>query len=110
MTKLIALLTLTISLNASALELLSYKNTNSKTVKYTEASVNEAWNKGPVCIKDGSKILGVNQQFRDAKLGYRDCSVSETAQEKHRLIGVNVAVIKLTELPDTMAKKILGVN
>lgn len=101
---------LTIASKAHAIELLSYKNTATKVTKYTEASVNEAWSKGPVCIKDGSKILGVNQAFKAKNLGYRDCSVSDTAKEKHRLLGVEVAVIKLTELPDTMAKKILGVK
>lgn len=96
---------------AHAIELLAYKSSSSKIVKLDDASVEKVWASAtPTCLKDGSKILGVNKAFKTKKLGYRDCSSSESAIEKQRMLGYEVTVIKFTELSDNLAKKIAKVN
>lgn len=95
---------------ASALELHSYKS-NVATVNYTDAQVESMWtSKTPACIKDGSKIIGVNQAFKTANLGYRDCSSSKNALRKQELTGVAVKVFKVTELSSKLAKQVLGIK
>jgi hypothetical protein len=96
-----------LSMNANALELQAYKSTSSSIVKISDASVNALWvSANPACLKDGSKILGVNKAFVSKRLGYRDCSASDTAKEKARMGNYTVTVVKFTELSDTMAKSI----
>lgn len=108
MKKSIAAITLLLTLNASAIELLSYKNTNTNVSKISEAALSTVWESGtPACIKDGSKLLGVNKAFKAKNLGYRDCSSSDKAREKQRMLGYKVVKINFTELPDTVAKTLI---
>jgi hypothetical protein len=96
---------------AHALELLAYKSTSSKTVKLDDAAVEKAWSSAtPACLKDGAKIMGVNKAFKAKKLGYRDCSSSDAAVEKQKLLGYEVTVIKITELSANLARKVYGMN
>lgn len=102
---------LTITTQAFGIELLSYKSTNSNIVKLSEAKINSIWtSKTPACIKDGSKIVGVNQAFLDKKLGYRDCSSSDKAREKQKMLGYKVVKIDFTSLPTSIAKTVMGVS
>lgn len=106
--KKLLLITLLIT-SVQALELLGYKNTNTNITKLTTASVETLWaSKTPACIKDGSKLLGVNAAFKDKNLGYRDCSSSDKAREKQRMLGYKVVKIDFTSLPDALAKEVLG--
>jgi len=108
MKKSIASVLLLLTLNASAIELLSYKNTNTNVSKISEASLNTVWaSTTPACIKDGSKLLGVNKAFKSKNLGYRDCSSSDKAREKQRMLGYKVVKINFTELPDSVAKTLV---
>lgn len=99
-----------LSFQANALELFNYKKA-SKMKTYTKAQVEQVWASNvPACLKDGSKLLGVNKAYKTAGLGYRDCSTSENAIKKQELTGVKVNVIKLTELPSDIAKEVLGIK
>jgi hypothetical protein len=103
-----ALLTLTHNA-CHALELYNYKDTSSKIVKLSAEQVNSLWSSAqPACIKDGAKLLGVNKSFKDARLGYRDCSSSDKAKEKQKMLGYTVNVISFTSLPADIAKKVIG--
>lgn len=98
--------------SASAIEILSYKSTaSSKIAKMSEASLDKIWTSAtPACIKDGAKLLGVNKAFKEKSLGYRDCSTSDKALEKQRMLGFSVVKIDFTSLPIKTAKQILGYN
>ena len=109
MKALLLVLVSVMSLNASALELNAYKSTTTNIVKIDDAAVEKVWAATqPACLKDGSKIIGVNKAFLSQKLGYRDCSSSDAAKEKARMMGYSVTVIKLVELSDAKAKQVLG--
>lgn len=100
-----------LSFNVQAIELLSYKTTSSSIVKIDDSALEKAWaSDSPACLKDGAKMLGVNKAFVARKLGYRDCSQSDSARAKHRALGIEVAVIKLAELSDAKIKQVLGVK
>ena len=108
---LIALVIASASFNASAITLHQYKASSSKIVKKSDAEVNKIWESStPACIKDGSKLLGVNKAFVEKRLGYSDCSTSDNAKEKQTLLGYNVEVIRLTSLSPAMAKQVKGIN
>ena len=109
MNKILIVLSLVLSFNTYALELLSHKNTASGIVKIDDAALEKAWaSSTPACLKDGSKLIGVNAAFRSKGLNYSDCSSSDNAREKQRMLGFQVTVVKFTELSDAMGKKILG--
>ena len=96
---------------ASALELLSYKDTSSNVTVVTKQAVESAWaSNQPACLKEGAKLIGVNQAFKQARLGYRDCSNSAKRQRVHTAMGIKVTVFKLSELPTDMIKNIKKVN
>lgn len=96
---------------AQAIELQAYKDGSSEGITLSDASVESAWaSNTPACLKDGSKILGVNREFKAKGLGYRDCSMGEGATRKHKALGYKVTVIKLSELSDGMIRKVLKVN
>jgi hypothetical protein len=108
--KLFILSLLILSFNTQAMELLSVKKSGSSLNVLTVESVNKAWNGStPACLKDGSKLLGVNAAYlktfgKNGKL----CSNSEAAQRiakiKH---GVSeVIVIRYAELPEETIKKL----
>lgn len=108
---LIVLAIASVSFNASAITLHQYKSTSSKIAKKSDAEVNKIWESAtPACIKDGSKLLGVNKAFIEKRLGYSDCSTSDNAKEKQNLLGYSVEVIKLTSLSPVMAKQVKGIN
>ena len=111
MLKLFITCLMVVSINsAMALELFSYKKGKS-TVTYTKAQIETMWaSDTPACLKDGSRILGVNKAYQKAKLRYSDCSASENAQRKQELTGVSVNLIKLTQLPAEVAKQVLGIK
>lgn len=99
-----------LSFQASALELFSYKKGKALTT-YTKAQVEKIWAANEAaCLKDGSRIIGVNKAFQNAGLRYADCSASETALKKQQLTGVKVNLIKLTELPAEVAREVLGIK
>lgn len=94
---------------AHAMELLAYKDTATMTVRYPDAEVERIWSAStPACLKDGARLLGVNKAFKQARLGYRDCSQSANARIKQKALGFEVAVIKLTELSDAKIKQVLN--
>jgi hypothetical protein len=98
-------------LNAHALELLSHKSTSTNVVKLDAATVEKVWaSNAPACLKDGSKLMGVNKAFRAKGLKYADCSSSANAKEKQRMLGYEVVVIRFTELPDAMARQVVGIK
>lgn len=99
---------LSISLSSFAIELQAYKDSSTNDVVLTDASVEKVWSTNePACLKDGSKILGVNKTFKSLGLGYRDCSNGKAALRKHKALGYKVTVIKLAELSDSMIKQVL---
>lgn len=107
MKQLLIVLAMVMTVNAQAIELLAYKSTSTKIVKLDDSAVEKAWASAtPACLKDGSKLIGVNKAFRAKNLGYRDCSSSDSAREKQRMLGYEVTVIKFTELSDAMARKV----
>ena len=109
MKSLFFVLSLFIAAESQALTLLSHKDTSTGTVKLDAKAVETVWaSNSPACLKDGSRLMGVNQAFRAAKLKYADCSVSPNAREKQRMLGYSVSVIRFTELPDSLAKQVMG--
>jgi hypothetical protein len=109
MKNLFLVLALSIVSQAHAISLLSYKDTGSSIVKIQDAEIERVWaSNTPACLKDGSRIMGVNKAFRAKKLKYADCSSSDNAKEKQRLLGYEVAVIRFTQLSEGMAKKVAG--
>jgi hypothetical protein len=108
MKSLITIALLTVSMSSFAIELQAYKDGTTSTVTLADASVESAFaSNTPVCLKDGSKILGVNKEFKAKGLGYRDCSNGAAAVRKHKALGYKVTVIKLAELSDTMIRNVL---
>lgn len=102
----IALITLSVS--AFSMDLQAYKDGSSNTVTLSDSSVEQVWaSSTPACLKDGSKILGVNKEFKNKGLGYRDCSNGQAAIRKHKALGYNVTVIKLAELSDQKIREVL---
>lgn len=111
--KFLIALTMFTTLSVNAMELQAYKSTSSKIVKITDNQVDEIFSssfKNPACLKDGSKIIGVNTAFKKLSLGYRDCSSSDAAREKQKALGVEVVVVKLEQLSSAKMKKALGLN
>lgn len=108
MKSLISIVLFTVAFNSHALELNAYKDGSSNTVTLSDSAVESAWaSNTPACLKDGSKILGVNKEFKNKGLGYRDCSNGEAATRKHKALGYKVTVIKLAELSDNMIRSVL---
>ena len=109
MKKIITLALVTLSMNVMALDLQAYKDGETNGVILNDSSVEQVFpSNTPVCLKDGSKILGVNKEFKKLALGYRDCSNGISATRKHKALGYKVTVIKLAELSDNMIKQVLG--
>lgn len=95
--------------NASAITLLSHKDSSTGMVKLDAKAVEATWSANqPACLKDGSRLMGVNKAFKTRGLKYSDCSQSPNAKEKQRMLGYQVTVIKFTELPDAIAKQVMG--
>lgn len=109
MTKLLLVLSVIVSFNVSAMELLSHKNTVTGITKLADSAVESLWaSDKPACLKDGSTLIGVNAAFRKKALKYADCSSSSNAMEKQRMLGYEVAVVRFVELSDSMGKKVKG--
>lgn len=107
MQKVIMSLVLLCSVSVHAIELRAYKSTTSRVVTIDDASLEKLWaSNQPACLKDGSKIMGVNKAFTDKRLGYRDCSKGVGATKKHNALGFSVAVVSVSELSDSMIKKV----
>ena len=106
----IILVTMLGAYSAQAVTLHAYKSTSSKIVKIQDSEVNKVFSDGyasPACLKDGSKIIGVNKAFKAKTLGYRDCSTSDAAKAKQQALGYEVIVIKLEQLSPSLMKKVL---
>jgi hypothetical protein len=102
-----------ITFNVNAMELQAYKSTTSKVVKIVDSEVDKIFSasfKNPACLKDGSKIIGVNSAFKKNGLGYRDCSSSDAAKAKQSALGFEVVVVKLEQLSPAKMRKALGLN
>jgi hypothetical protein len=109
--KYLILVTMLSTLNANAIELHAYKDTATNNVTLSDSSVEQVWSSNtPACLKDGSKILGVNKTFKEKRLGYRDCSNGVAATRKASALGYKVTVIKLSELSDKKIKEVLSRN
>jgi len=107
MKNLIVLSILAVSIGqASAIEFFNYKDATTGIKQMTAADLETVWNKTPVCIKDGAKIKAVNKQFKEANLGYRDCSTSDKVRMKHTKLGITVTVVPLYTLPKEIVKKL----
>lgn len=90
-----------------ALEIQSYKSNTSKITLRSADEVSKAYNSNvPFCLKEGSKIVTVNNAFKKYKLGYKDCSNSARAARIHAAQGITVNVFKLSELPLNMIRDI----
>lgn len=94
---------------AMALDLLSHKSTSSNITKIADSALETLWASAtPACLKDGSRLMGVNKAFRAKGLKYGDCSSSDNAKEKQKMLGYEVAVVRFIELTPAMAKKVAG--
>ncbi len=94
---------------ANAQQLVGLKNyrTTGKTstVQLTEEEAKTLWASNvPVCVKNGSKLLGTNQAFEKLGLGYSDCSNGADTKLVHEKRGFKVIVIKAASLPASMLK------
>lgn len=100
-----------LTLNVHALELQAYKSTTSSIVTIADNEVDKIFSPGfssPACLKDGSKIIGVNKAYTAKRLGYRDCSSSDAAKRKQAGLGYEVVVVKFEQLSPAMMKKVVG--
>lgn len=105
---LLTAMVLTLSLNVMSAELLAYKDGTSNAITITDSSFETVFAaNSPACLKDGSKILGVNKAFKSMGLGYRDCSNGVANLRKSKALGYKVTVIKLAELSDKKIKEVL---
>lgn len=87
----------------------AYKSKTGKNVEISdEAFLKAVKSKEPLCVKDGSSVIKMNDAFENMRLKYRDCSQGEATVKKHRALGFNVTVIKLSELSPRMIKAVLG--
>jgi hypothetical protein len=99
------------ALNANAIELKAYKSTSSSIVTLADSEVNKIFSDSygsPACLKDGSKIVGVNKAFTAKRLGYRDCSTSDAAKAKQHGLGYEVVVVKFEQLSPALMKQVTG--
>jgi hypothetical protein len=94
--------------SANAFEVLPYK-TGATNLEYKQETVEAVWSSknSPACIKDGSKLIGVNAAFKTAGLGYRDCSTSDAAKRKQRKAGYTVTVFKVDLLPQALFDQVM---
>lgn len=111
MKKLLTIAALIACVNSHAFELQGYKSTSGKTIRLTEATVNKLYaSTEPLCVKDGGRIVTVNNAFKAKGLGFRDCSSSDAARITQAALGYKVNVIKLHELPDSLIKRVKSAN
>lgn len=104
---LVAFISMITSFKAHSLELYNYKDGASSVKTVTKGQIEKAWSANqPVCLKDGAKLIGVNSAYKNAGLGYRDCSNSKARKRVHTAQGFQVTVFKLSELPLEMIKTI----
>lgn len=102
MRKFLTVLSLTVVTNVFALEFSGgYKaDSSSNDLQYTESQLEKLYaSEQPVCIKDGGKVLDANQAFRKRNLGYADCSSGKGAKARHEVMGINVRVVKIQQMP-----------
>lgn len=86
----------------------AYKSKTGKGVTISdEAFLKAVKSKEPLCVKDGSSVIKMNDAFEDMGLKYRDCSQGDGAIKKHTALGFRVTVIKLSELSPKMIKAVL---
>lgn len=99
-----------VAFNANAIEIVGLKDHRAKTTgvkpSVSKSELVALWaSKNAACIKDGSKVLAVNNAFAAANLGTRDCSNGEKTLAKHAKLGIKVFVIQAYQLPASMLKK-----
>ena len=94
---------------AFAIDVLSIKASGSNISKIADSEVERVWkSETPACIKDGSRLLGVNKAYLAKHLKYADCSVTDKAREKQRMLGFSIVKIDFVSLSDSMAKTVNG--
>jgi len=102
-------LLLGMTLTSHAVEVVGLKNF--KTVKsgtlpdLTASEVRAMWaSSNPACIKDGGRVLAVNQAFNKSGFKSSQCASSEAKKKMHRKLGITVYVIKAYQLPKELLK------
>ena len=89
---------------AQNFEILSYKS-DGGNIEMTDSSFTKLWNSDTaVCVKSGSKIMGVNKAYRANSLGYSDCSQSDAKKKEHKVAGIKVQYVKLSTLSPKIMK------
>lgn len=87
----------------------AYKSKTGKGVTISDqAFLTAVKSKEPLCVKDGSSVIKMNDAFENMGLKYRDCSQGDGALRKHQALGFKVTVIKLSELSPAMIKAVLA--
>lgn len=98
----------TFQVSAEVDGLKAYKSKTGKGVTISDQAFLQAVkSKEPLCVKDGSSVIKMNDAFENMGLKYRDCSQGEGATKKHQALGFRVTVIKLSELSPAMIKAVL---
>lgn len=96
-----------LSVNSYAFKIQSYKTTGSSITVIDAKTVTDAFNSNvPFCLKEGGKVITVNDAFLANKLVYADCSTSDKRLRIHKAEGIKVNVFKLSSLPMDMIKSI----
>lgn len=97
------------SLNANAIELFSTKKSGSGLNVLTLESFNKAWSTVPTCIKQKSRVIGVNGAYMKAFGKTNDyCSASESAKRQAQLNGIKeeVVIVRTAELPESVYQEL----
>lgn len=87
----------------------AYKSKTGNSIELADDAFIKAVNgKTPVCVKDGGRVISVNDTFESMELKSRDCSSSDANLKKYKALGYEVTVIKLSELSPRMIKAVMG--
>lgn len=112
MKKLLLLSAMVLITNAKAFDLPTYaKVDTSKQLTVRQLSDLFSGNT-PVCVKLGRKIISANKAFNSlntsAKIKKTLCSGSDKAKAYQQALGVDVTVLKDSNLPSTILKKLIA--
>ena len=90
-----------------ALEFRAFKSSKSSTSRdYTVAEFDKIWATKLACVKRGSKVLTSSDAFNKMGLKYLDCSSSGANVKLNAKRGIEVIVIKLSDLPTKYVKQL----
>jgi len=92
---------------ASTCGALEFAKLQGKTAggKLQDSAVETAWSKGAACLKDGSKVIGVNSAYSAAFKTTKACGKGDRAILEQQAIGTTVTVIVCKELSKELFKK-----